>query len=449
MCTLVFPLRLRRAILWFAFCFTVFATRRASAVEKRELQDYGGPKQDQTEPALLWAPRVVLFAPWLVSEYVLRQPTGLLVRSAEKYQWPSAIVHFFTFGERQQLTVFPSALFDFGLKPSVGFNLKWKYFLTDPNTLSVHAGTWGPDWIAVRLRDQYDLTSTQALSLDAALVNRKDLPFYGIGPNSPQTPRYRYQALTTELALGYAANLWRSSAIAARAGMRSRTFGDGTCCGSRSVQDAVNAGQIPLPPGLGDGYIAEFQGLSAALDTRQPTPQNGTGFRIEGHGETVLAPSRAAAPRRAWVSYGGTAGVAIDTWNNRVVGASVSADFADPLLGTVPFTDQVSLGGNRPMRGYLQGRLIDRSSVVATVQYSWPVWVYLNGVIQTDVGNVFDAHLSDFDFNLLRLSSGIGVRSNGDPNAGLEVLVAAATDPFNEGFHVSSFRLVFGSHHGI
>ncbi len=86
---------------------------------------------------------------------------------------------------------------------------------------------------------------------------------------------------------------------------------------------------------------------------------------------------------------------------------------------------------------------------MATLQYTWPVWVYLNGVIQTDVGNVFGAHLDDFDFDLLRLSSGIGVRSNGAPDSGLEVLFAAATDPFNEGFHVSSFRLVFGSHHGF
>ncbi|MET0795293.1 MAG: hypothetical protein ABW061_27490, partial [Polyangiaceae bacterium] len=321
--------------------------------------------------------------------------------------------------------------------------------LADPNTLSVHAGTWGPDWVAVRARDQYDIDTKQAVSFEVSLVNRKDLPFYGIGPSSPQHPRRRYQALTSEFALGYAASLWRSSAIATRIGMRTLSFGDGTCCGSEAVQDAVNAGSIPAPPGLGEGYIAEFQGLTAAIDSRRPLPDNGTGFRTEVHGEAVLAPRRGDTPRRAWASYGATAGVAIDTWNGRVVGLSLNADFADPFTGTIPFTDQVSLGGNRPMRGYLQGRLIDRSSLVGTLQYTWPVWVYLNGVIQTDVGNVFGAHLDGFDFDLLRMSSGIGVRSNGSPDSGLEVLFAAATDPFNEGFHVSSFRLVFGSHHGF
>ena len=426
-----------------------FGPKGAQAATKREPQDYQGKKQDQTGPALLWVPRVLLFPPWLVSEYVIRQPVGLLVRTAEKNQWPALVVHFFTFGERHNVTIFPSALFDFGLKPSVGFNLGWKYFLADPNTLTVHAGTWGPDWVAVRARDQYAFSEKEALILEGTLVNRKDLPFYGMGPRSPSSPRRRYQSFTTELALGYERGFWRSSVLTSRVGMRSLSFGDGTCCGSQSVGDAVAQGQIPEPPGLGDGYLAEFQGLSLAVDSRRPLPLNGTGFRVEGHGETVLAPARNADPRRAWVSYGGTAGFAIDAWNGRTVGLGVSADFADPLLGTIPFTDQVTLGGNRPMRGYLQGRLIDRSSIVATLQYSWPIWVYLNGVIQTDVGNVFGAHLDGFETGALRMSSGIGIRSNGSPDSGLEVLVAAGTDPFEDGFHVSSFRLVFGSHHGF
>jgi hypothetical protein len=90
------------------FC-SLSASRTAAAIEKREPQDYGGPTQDQTGPASLWAPRVVLFALWLVNEYVLRQPMGLLVRSADKYHWPTAVMKFFTFGELDQLCVSPMA----------------------------------------------------------------------------------------------------------------------------------------------------------------------------------------------------------------------------------------------------------------------------------------------------------------------------------------------------
>lgn len=421
----------------------------AQAASKRERQDYGGPPRPTVGPALLWAPRVVLFPPWLVSEYVVRQPIGALTRAAERDAWPEQVVAFFTFGERRQITLFPSLLFDFGLKPSVGFNFGWKYFLVDPNTLRVHFGFWGPDWVSTRLVDQYDLSAGQALMFEAQFVRRRDLPFYGMGPESPSSPRLRYQATTSQLALGYRYDFWRSSALITRVGMRSLSFGTGTCCGSTSIYDAVEAGTIPPPPGLGDGYIAEFQGISLAFDSRRPSPEDGSGVRLEAHGEAVFAPLRASHEARAWVTYGGAAGVALDAGGRRVFGLGVLAELVDPLRGTVPFTDQASLGGNKPMRGYLQGRLIDRSSLVARAQYSWPIWFFLNGILQADVGNVFGARLDGFAPELLRLSTAIGVRSNGSPDSGLEILVAGATDTFQSGFHYSSFRLVIGSHHGF
>ena len=427
----------------------MFWSARAHAVTKRERQEYGGPQAPQVGPALLWVPRVVLFPPWLISEYVVRQPVGALTRAAERDQWPEQIVAFFTFGERRQITLFPSVLFDFGLKPSVGFNFAWKYFLAEPNTLRVHFGFWGPDWISTRVIDEYELSASQTLTFEGQFVRRKDLPFYGIGPESPSSPRLRYQAMTSELSVGYRKTLWRSSTLTARAGMRSLSFGTGSCCGEQSIDSAVAAGSIPAPPGLGEGYIAEFQGMSLAFDSRRPRPQNGTGIRLEAHGETVFAPARHSHEARAWVGYGGTAGVALDAGGGRVFGLGANAELVDPLLGTVPFTDQASLGGSQPMRGYLIGRLVDRSSLVARAQYTWPVWFFLNGVVQADVGNVFGPRFEGFAAELLRLSTAIGIRSNGSPDSGLEILIAGATDPFGSGFRYSSFRLVIGSHHGF
>src|ERR1044072_8377365 len=128
----------------------------ARAAMKRDPQDYGAPKRGPSAPdALLWVPRIVLFPPWLVSEYLVRRPIGAPIRVAERQQWPFAIVAFFPFGARDQITLFPSALFDFGLKPSVGFNFGWDHFLTEPNRLRVHFGTWGPEWISAKVVDSY------------------------------------------------------------------------------------------------------------------------------------------------------------------------------------------------------------------------------------------------------------------------------------------------------
>ena len=393
-------------------------------------------------------PRVALFPVWLVSEYVLREPIGALVRTAEKNNWTDQLIDFFTFGDRRNVTIFPSALFDFGLKPSVGFNLTWQYFLAEPNTLKVHFGTWGPDWIAARASDDYALTTKQHLLAGATFVNRRDLPFFGMGPRSPSEPRLRYQALTSEFSVGYKNDFWRASELVTRAGLRTLSFGNDGCCNEPALSDAVNSGGVPSPPGYRNGYVAEFQSVSVALDSRRALPANGTGVRLEGHGEAVFVPGD-PAKRRAWVGYGASLGAAFDFHNGRTVGLAARGDLADPLIGTVPFTDQVSLGGDRPMRGFLTGRLVDRSALVATANNVWPIWAYLNGVVQADVGNVFGERFDGFEAKLLRMSTAIGMRSNGSPESGLEVLVAGATDPFENGFHYSSFRLVIGSHHGF
>src|SRR5206468_2000669 len=85
------------------------------------------------------------------------------------------------------------------------------------------------------------------------------------------------------------------------------------------------------------------------------------------------------------------------------------------------------------MRGYVHNRLIDRSALVARLQYAWPIWVYLDGVIHADVGNVFGPHFEGFEAGLLRLTSGIGIRSNGARDSGFELLVAGGADPFKDG----------------
>src|SRR4051794_36028649 len=108
------------------FLFIAFSmalpTSAQAAPDKRDEQDYHGPERATTPGQVaLWVPRIALFPVYLVSEYVIRQPVGALVRVAEKQNWAGEIMDFFTFGDRDQVTVYPSALFDFGLKPSVGF----------------------------------------------------------------------------------------------------------------------------------------------------------------------------------------------------------------------------------------------------------------------------------------------------------------------------------------
>ena len=427
---------------------------------KEKPQDYGGPpRETDAGDVVAWPARVVLFPLWLIENFALRKPIGALVVAAEKGDWVDEITTFFTFGPRKNITLFPSVLFDFGLKPSVGFNLGWKYFLAEDSTMRLHFGTWGPDWIAVKGSDTYDLAKNQHIGFDGSLVRRRDLPYSGYGPNSAQGDRARYSATRSEAALFYTYDFWRSSTFTARAGERTLLFQPHQCCDEPYVGDRMNPQSdafIPgfTAPGFGKGYSGGFQRVDFEIDSRKARPESGSGVRLEGHEETVFPlDAEPGAPRRAWIKYGGSAGAAVDfTGTSRVLGITVAAEEIDPLEGSgsdIPFPDQVTLGGFDLMPGYLWGRLYDRSSLVAQLQYRWPVWVYLDGVIHLSAGNVAGPGFDDWKLKQSRLSTGIGLLSNGERDSGFELLFAVGTDPLDQGFAVSSFRFVFGSHHGF
>ena len=428
--------------------------------KKEKAQDYGGPEQPtEVGDVVVWPARVVLFPLWLIENFVLRKPIGALVVAAERGDWVDEITNFFTFGPRKNVAIFPSALFDFGLKPSVGFNLSWKYFLAEDSTMRLHFGTWGPDWIAVKASDTYDLAKNQHVGVDFSLVRRRDNPYSGYGPLSGQDDRSRYSSTKSEAALFYSHDFWRSSTFTARAGERTLLFQPHGCCGDAYVGERLDPTSSHYEsyfeaPGFGKGYAGGFQRVDLEIDSRKARPESGSGFRLEGHEETVLPlDAEKGAPRRAWIKYGGSVGAAFDfTGTSRVLGLTVAAEFIDPLAGSggdIPFPDQVTLGGDNYMPGYLWGRLYDRSSLVAQLQYRWPVWVYLDGVIHLSAGNVYGPGLDDYKIKWSRLSTGLGVRSNGERDSGFEILFAVGTDPLDQGFAVSSFRLVFGSHHGF
>ena len=225
---------------------------------------------------------------------------------------------------------------------------------------------------------------------------------------------------------------------------------------------------IPEPPGLADGYNVLRTGIEAAVDTRYRRDQEpifetdgseppGTGIRVLGRVEhfTGLTENRpfSYAPEQhySWIRYGGAIGGFIDLNEyQRVLGLTVFAEFADPLEGgEIPFTEQVSLGGARPMRAFLTGRLVDRSAAVAQLSYEWPIWVFLDGTLHYAVGNVFGEHLDGFELGLLRQSIALGIRSNTSRDHPFEILLGFGTKTFDEGSELDSLRIQFGATSGF
>ncbi len=361
---------------------------------EREVPDYDGRGDDPTTfgDVALWVPRLAVSPLYLVSEYVIRQPLGWVATKAEEEDLPAILVDFFTFGPDRTAGIVPTTLIDFGFQPSVGLYAFWNDFLTDANNFTVRGATGGPDWIAASASDRYEFWAGHELSLRAGFSQRPDWVFHGLGPESSSVAA-RFSERRLDAAVEYDAHLWRTSRFSAHVGLRDASY-DGSigCCGDRTVDAAVAAGRFALPPGFSDGYSVLLSGFSAALDTRRrrhldppiegsdhvAPPGGGVRLAVRAEHAAGLGAVNGEPDRHEWVRYGGTLGGFLDVGGHqRVLGLSVIADFADPLQsdGEIPFTELVGLGGERPLRGFLHGRLWDRSCLVAELEYRWPVWV--------------------------------------------------------------------------
>jgi hypothetical protein len=416
---------------------------------KRALPDYDGREEETTAgDVLLWVPRVVFYPAYLVSEYLIRTPLGALTIAVEQNDVIDELKSIFTFGPNNNIGVVPTALIDFGFRPSVGV-----YFFHDDmgmpdNDLRVHAATGGSDWLRLTIADRIPIDERSHVKLRAEGWTREDWVYAGIGPRTLEAGTARYQASSVEPSVLFHLDLGDGDLFEAYGGVKTVRFGD-SHDEDPTVREQVRAGLYPLPPSFATGYTAYRQGLELALDSRDPRPAPGSGVRMELAGEHAF--NLQHPERSRWIRYGATFGGFIDlTGQNRVVGLNLSTTFVDPLGDDeVPFTELVALGGEEPMRGFRAGRLRGESAIAATLEYRYPIWAFLDGSAQVALGNVFSDHLSDFDFDLLRFSFTFGVRTVGSRDHSFDILIGSATETFEQGAALQSIRFLFGATRGF
>ncbi|HEY3256715.1 MAG TPA: BamA/TamA family outer membrane protein, partial [Polyangiaceae bacterium] len=204
---------------------------------------------------------------------------------------------------------------------------------------------------------------------------------------------------------------------------------------------------LPPPPGYQRGYTLAKSELTVTYDQRKLSPARRAGV----FGGVRGAFNSELRTRGSFVTYGGKAGGFLDLNDHgRVLSLAASARFADPLAGSeIPFTELVTLGGLEPMRAYAIGRLVDRSSAVGELAYRWPIWIWLNGALRGEVGNVFGERLSGFSAGKLRWSGTLGIESTNPAETGFEMLFGVGSETFESGGKVDSFRFVIGTTNGI
>ena len=455
------PLRTRRPqglVLGSCAVFAVLSlcspsVARAASEPDRPMPDYDG-RDGKGQPttfgqAALWLPRVVLFPAYVASEYVIRRPLGYAITAAEKANLPAELYDFFTFGPDHQAGVVPLAFIDFGFRPSVGLYGFWDNAGVKGHSLRLTGSTGGAHWLAGALSERFQISRSVSIGWSGSLTRRPDYTFYGVGPDTREPDRSRYAADTAQAAVDVRASYWRSSAIDTSIGYRGVSFGPGDYGGDPSLPVQVERGVFDAPSGYAQGYRAPFVHSALTLDTRPVEARSESGGRLALSAEE--GSDFAHETQASWVRYGASLGGFWDLGDRgRVVSLSVAAEFSDPIGSRpIPFTELVTLGGNDKMPGFRTGRLRGRSSGVATLRYSWPIWLWLDGSLQAAVGNVFDQHLSGASWGESRFSGALGIESRGSRDSVFQLLVGFGTETFDSGAALNSIRIVAGARSGF
>jgi hypothetical protein len=421
-----------------------------SADDTRPIPDYDGrPEETPPEQALLWVPRILLSPLYLVTEFVLRRPLGWLTTEVERAELPRILIDFFTFDAEHKAGIVPTALVEFDFRASAGFYAWGDDFLADDNDLRIHGAIGGNDWFRLTIGDRIHLERDRStLLLRAAAWTRPDQLYHGTGFDSAEELEARYGETRVEGLVEYEARVSGTpSGVRVSSGVRHSHYYADPDHGDPSVSDRVANGELPVPPGFRDlsSYTTR---LDAVLDTRREAERDGsgTGLRLESYAEHGVDLARGDH----WLRYGGAIGGYLDlTGDERVVSLSLAVDLADPLAGELPFSALVAYGGDMRLRGFRDGRLRGQSGAAMVLEYRWPIWAFLDGRIQLAAGNVFGPRFEGFSLERLRGSFAVGIAMTGDRDHAISALFGMGTETFEDGFEVSSFRLMVGTVSGF
>jgi outer membrane protein assembly factor BamA len=80
------------------------------------------------------------------------------------------------------------------------------------------------------------------------------------------------------------------------------------------------------------------------------------------------------------------------------------------------------------MRGFFRARFQGESAVVASLDYRWPIWSFLDANLFFDHGNTFAAHLDDFSMKRLHSGYGLALRTNTSRDVSFQILLAIGSE---------------------
>lgn len=338
--------------------------------------------------------RGVLFIPY-AGVRVATWPLGKLAEAEDRARVFSGLADLLRFGYERG--AFRSTLF-FGYESGVGLSLAgldataadWP----EPGAkLRLSGGYRSQDQYlaAVRFRSAPHLVQWEA---NARLSAKPRRPFHGFGPESGETAfdAQRRRVLFEATAALRPADGWK----AALTGYLRRE--------ELQQPDANDEGSVgaEFPELFAIAEESDYEGAETELswDTRDAEAFSMKGSFVRLLGGVNRASSKEDADYRHWL---GELQTNVNLWRGtrvlalRAIAEGVTSD--DPA--NIPYTELVRMGGKTGLRGFSSDRFTDRTGVILTAEYRYPVTTRMRGNLFADWGTVaprFDElQLSDVD----------------------------------------------------
>jgi hypothetical protein len=421
---------------------------------KRPVPNYDGRHERPLSAGevLVWIPRVLLFPIHATLEYGIRWPAVKLITFAEEDYLVARVRRAFTWrGGRSGLL--PTAFYEFGLKPSVGFYFFSEELWNDNHGFTAQAGYLYPSWFAGELVDTVEVLrdATGTIRTRVAFSFRPDRPFNGLGPD-PSEDSFYYRERRTDVGLTFISRIGRFDRISIGARYRNLAMSEGQ-------EPSVDAPESPFVVGPG-GVLPTFGGaydlvgldVEVELDSRGPRGVTwpGSGLRLELIGGYAFDP---LDPNLQYLRYGGEAAAFWDiTGLNHVLAARLYVRLLESLDDrALPVTERIMLGGVDHLRGFSRGRIRGDSALVASLDYRYPIWFSLDATLFVSTGNAFLGRFENVHVKRMVLCWGLGFRSIGTRRISFDLLVAFGTNQYqhwDEGFAVDNVRFVIGLNRG-
>jgi outer membrane protein assembly factor BamA len=392
------------------------------------------PPPDAKQGALL-LPRLVLAVPRLIVKGI-SIPIGWFMRFEERHQILKRMLSALT-SEDGLIGVRLAFEFALDFRPIVGLAFFDKRIFGHGTSLRIEAMTGGRDLAIIRAHLQPFEPRQVQLGIDVTYLRRDDQIFNGIRSITPANVdliRSRFSTDAFDVATRLRLRPLQRFSVSFLAQFGLRRYGDGRETSSEPTISEAYCVRTPeglcLPGGVDDRLVPGFHqgtqfarvGAGLRFDSRNSPSKPAGGFMLELDGNYSHG---LGDPSSYFQVLGAATGVINLYRGSHILVLRLSSQMVLPTGDElVPFTELVTLGGPDTLRGFRWGRFRDFSSLIATVEYRWPIWIWAEGMLFADYGGTFARNFQNFDWTQLRPDVGMGIRVRTSSQVMMRIQVA-------------------------